>query len=65
MASGRMKSHVVDQSEEASKLGLTGTPSFLVGTQRNGVVQATYRMSGARDLPEFRKLIELGSAKQR
>ena len=61
LASGRTKAQVAAQAAEADELGLTGTPSFLMGIISNGSVIATHRMSGARAFADFRKLIESGT----
>lgn len=51
--------HVRLDQENATKLGLRGTPAFLIGTvQADGRLKVTGRLSGARPMEEFRRALD-------
>jgi protein-disulfide isomerase len=59
IASGRAKSMVENDLALASKLDLTGTPSFLIGLlQANGTVQATKKIVGGHPFPVFQATLD-------
>ncbi len=56
---GANASSVDSDAKSATDAGVTGTPSFLIGTGNATGTWTAYYLSGAQPLPKFRKLIEL------
>lgn len=56
---GRMSAKVRDDMAEAKRLGLTGTPAFLIGEVRpDGTVRVVRKIGGAHPLPVFQEVLE-------
>jgi protein-disulfide isomerase len=59
LASARYASSIRKDIEDAESLGVTGTPSFFIGTvQPNGSVKVTKKLVGARGFAEFKTAID-------
>jgi len=56
---GKVSAAVSESVEEANRLGLTGTPAFLIGeVQSNGAIRVTRRISGAQPFGVFQAALE-------
>jgi len=57
LASGSKSGAVAAQLSEASRIGLSGTPSFIIGTKHGDVVTG-YKLTGAQPYSEFSAIID-------
>ena len=56
---GRMSAKVREDMAEAKRLGLTGTPAFLIGEVRpDGTVRVVRTIGGAHPLPVFQEVLD-------
>ena len=56
---GEAKDSVAKDIASARDLGVTSTPTFIIGTvEKDGTVKITHRVSGAIPLTEFRRLLD-------
>jgi protein-disulfide isomerase len=59
LASGRHAAAIRKDMEDAEKLGITGTPSFLIGfVQPNGSVKVSKKLVGAKPFAEFKSALD-------
>jgi protein-disulfide isomerase len=57
--SGRSHAKVQDDVAEARRLGVTGTPTFFVGTtEQSGFVKVKRVLTGAQGAPDFRAVLD-------
>jgi len=56
---GEATGRVLQDSEDAAKLGVFGTPAFMVGiTEGTGLVKVTHRLAGALPIQRFEEVLD-------